>query len=525
MRAVIYARYSCDNQREESIEGQIRECTAYCQKNGMTVVATYIDRAESARTDRRPEFQRMIEDSSRGQFDFIIVWKFDRFARNRYVSVMYKSRLKKNNVKVLSATENISNGPEGNLMEALLEAMDEYFSAELAMKVSRGMHENALKCKHNGGLPPFGYTVDDEKHYQIDPATAPFVQEIFNRYDSGDMMKDIADELTKKGVRGPKGKLLNVNSISRILCNRKYIGEYKYGETIIPDSIPAIITKDQFERVQIRMEKNKRAPAQRRAEDEYLLTTKLFCGSCGAMMVGECGTSAHKKRKYHYYRCVNTKRTKRVNQCSAKHKSVRKTAIEYAVIRSVMEKIMDDNFVEFIADSVMEFQGEGSPLLPGFEKQLRDTERGIGNLLDALQAGIGVDDIKERLAKLEDTKKSLQEQIALEKINYPLLTRDEVIYWMHLFRKLDMNELEDRRRLIDSFVNSVTIYDDDIVITFNYKDGCKTIPFSSLDSSDMVALGVPREVLKPWGFGTSFFRFTLYLTLYPVHACFPQTVL
>ena len=154
MKAVIYARYSSDNQREESIEGQIRECTAYAEKNGITVLKHYIDRACSAKTDDRPEFQHMIKDSEKGLFALILVWKLDRFARNRYDSARYKNQLKKNGVKVVSATELISDKSEGVLLESILEGMAEYYSADLAEKVSRGLTENALKCKHNGGPAP-----------------------------------------------------------------------------------------------------------------------------------------------------------------------------------------------------------------------------------------------------------------------------------------------------------------------------------------------------------------------------------
>ena len=173
MKAVIYARYSSDNQREESIEGQLRECTAYCVKNDITILRTYIDRALSAKTDNRPDFQRMVKDSAKGLFDVVIVWKLDRFARNRYDSAHYKAQLRKYGVKVLSATENISEGPEGIILESMLEGMAEYYSAELSEKVIRGHTENALKCKYNGGTPTFGYVIDKDMQYQLDPRTAP----------------------------------------------------------------------------------------------------------------------------------------------------------------------------------------------------------------------------------------------------------------------------------------------------------------------------------------------------------------
>ena len=154
MKAVIYARYSSDNQREESIEGQIREYSEYAEKNEITVLRHYIDRAFSAKTDNRPEFQNMIRDSGKRLFDMIIVWKLDRFARNRYDSARYKTLLKKNGVKVVSATEVISDGAEGIILESVLEGYAEYYSADLSEKVVRGMTENALKCKFNGGPSP-----------------------------------------------------------------------------------------------------------------------------------------------------------------------------------------------------------------------------------------------------------------------------------------------------------------------------------------------------------------------------------
>ena len=195
MKGVIYARYSCDNQREESIEGQLRDCKEYAKRHDILVVDTYIDRAFSAKTDRRPAFQQMIKDSAKREFEAIIVWKLDRFARNRYDSATYKAKLRKNGVRVISANENISEGSEGILLESVLEGMAEYYSADLSEKVLRGHMENALKCKSNGGGIPIGFYVDEEKHYQIDPLTAPLVREAFESYADGKKVIDIAENL------------------------------------------------------------------------------------------------------------------------------------------------------------------------------------------------------------------------------------------------------------------------------------------------------------------------------------------
>ena len=323
MKAVIYARYSSDNQREESIEGQIRECTAFAEKNGMTVLRHYIDRAYSAKTDNRPEFQRMIQDSKEKLFDIVLVWKLDRFARNRYDSAQYKNILKKNGVRVVSANEAISDSSEGILMESILEGFAEYFSADLAEKVSRGMTENALKCKFNGGNPTVGYLIDSEQHFQIDPVKAPFVLNAFKMYDEGSTMSQIRDYLNEHNVCNNRGGKHTINSVAKMLKNRRYIGEYSYRDVVIPNGIPAIVPEDLFERVQEKIEKNKKAPARHKAEDDYLLTTKLFCGYCGAYMCGESGRGRN-GTVHRYYKCVSVKK----KRTDCKKKAVKKDWIE-----------------------------------------------------------------------------------------------------------------------------------------------------------------------------------------------------
>lgn len=319
MKAVIYARYSSDNQREESIEGQIRDCKEYAKYNDISIVGSYIDRAMSAKTDNRPNFQKMIKDSAKRQFDMVIVWKLDRFARNRFDSANYKNLLKKNGVRVISAKESISEGAEGIILESVLEGYAEYYSVELAEKVNRGMKDNALKAMYNGGVTPLGYYVDEEQHLQIDEKKAPFVQEIFRRFADGEAIKSIIADMNARGVgitvrmkkksgRKAYEHSLGYNNVRRILTNRKYIGEYRFKDVVIENAIPPIVDKDLFEKVQKRIDVNTRAPAVKKATDEYLLTTHLFCGKCKAMMIGESGTGK-KGTVYHYYKCANAKKT------------------------------------------------------------------------------------------------------------------------------------------------------------------------------------------------------------------------
>ena len=496
MKAVIYARYSSDNQREESIEGQLRECTAFAEKNDITILRHYIDRAYSAKTDNRPEFQHMIKDSSKHLFDMVIVWKLDRFSRNRYDSARYKTLLKRNGVKVVSATEVISDGAEGIILESVLEGFAEYYSADLAEKVGRGLTENALKCKFNGGNKPVGYVIDKEQHFQIDPLTAPFVLEAFKRYDEGSTMKELVDYLTDNGVRNVYGEKLNFNSIQRMLKNRRYIGEYTFRDIVIPDGIPAIVPKDLFDRIQQRMEKNKKAPARHKAEDDYLLTTKLFCGYCGAYLCGESGTS-RTGVVHHYYKCVSVKK-KRTN---CHKKSVRKDWIEDIIVSETMKMLMDDTAIEAIVPMVMALQDQENVNLPLYEKDLREPQINIQNMLNAIQQGILTRSTKERLEELEAARDDLENKIACEKLAKPRISEEFITFWLHRFRKLDVTQKSHRKMLIDTFVNAIFLYDDKVEITYNYHEATTTVTFEELQKtienqglgSDMDSVGAPRN--------------------------------
>ena len=478
MTAVIYARYSSDNQREESIEGQIRECTAYAEKNGITVIKHYIDRALSAKTDNRPEFQQMIKDSEKRLFDIVLVWKLDRFARNRYDSAHYEYQLERNHVKLVSATEPISEGPAGIMVKSMLTGMAEYYSAELSEKVVRGMTENVLKGKYNGGTIPIGYTVDEEKFFQIDPLKAPFVVEAFQRYNDGATMKELMNWLNDSGVTTNRNQKFTYNSIQTLLTNRRYIGENRFKDIVMPDSIPVIIEKELFDSVQDKIAKNRRAPARHKAEDDYLLTTKLFCGMCGAMMFGECGTSRN-KNVHHYYKCANAKRTK-----TCKKRTVRKEWLEDLVVCETMKMIHDDDCIQSIVDAVMILQEQENTVLPLLEKQMKDIENGIENLLNAIQAGVLTSSTKGRLEKLEAQQKELEIRIAEEKLAKPKVSADFVKFWLTNFRKLDPNVKSHRETLINTFVNAVYLYDEKVLITFNYKDGTKTITFDEIAAKD-----------------------------------------
>ena len=493
MTDVIYARYSTDNQREESIEGQLRECKAFAEKNGIQIIDTYIDRAMSAKTDNRPDFQKMIKDSAKQQFETVIVWKLDRFARNRYDSAHYKSILKRNNVRVLSATEAISQGAEGIILESVLEGMAEYYSAELAEKVIRGQTENALSCRFNGGTVPVGYNIVNQ-HFVVNNEVAPLVLSAYEMYDDGKTMQEIADDLNVKGLRNTRGTKLTINPVSNLLPNRRYIGEYSYRDILVPDGIPAIVPKDLFNRVQERIAKNKKSPARHRADEEYILSTKLYCGKCMTFMVGESGT-ARNKETYRYYKCLSAKRKRGCDK-----KAVKKKWIEDIVIDQILECIWDDNLIEDVTDLVMKMQRQENTAVSLLNKRLDEVNESISNILSAIEQGIITPSTKQRLEELEGQKKEFEIEIAKENITRLTLDRDQIKFWFHRFRKADASKPENRRRLVDSFVNSIILYDDRIEFYFNFKKGAKTLSLPDLKKgSDMLDSLPPKIPISPSG--------------------------
>jgi len=454
MNAVIYARYSCGHQREESIEGQLRECREFALKNNLCVIGEYIDRAYSAKTDNRPEFQKMIKDSIYKKFNAVIVWKLDRFARNRYDSLRYKMILKKNMVDVISATEKISRGSEGIMLESILEGYAEYYSAELSEKVMRGMTENALKCKFNGGYVPIGYYIDENNQYQIDVITAPYVKDAFVMYASNFSMKEIAEYLKDKGVRTSRNKIISIRTMSTIFRNRKYIGEYSFKDIVIPDGIPPIVPSKLFDEVQKKLDTNQRN-SNTEMKQRYILSAKLRCGKCNSLMCGESGTSKTGK-VYHYYKCSSVKR-----HLGCDMKSVRQEDIEKEVLEYIVQNYLTNENMEIIVRQIMDINKKENAGILLLKKQYTCVKRNIRNIVDAIADGFYNDSVKDKLLKLEKEKADLEMQIEIEKekVSKLTLTEEQIRYWYSNILVL----LPDSKKsiLVDTFVDEIIYFDDE----------------------------------------------------------------
>jgi DNA invertase Pin-like site-specific DNA recombinase len=468
-KAVIYARYSSHSQRDESIDAQLRECHEFATKNDYIILDEYCDRALTGKTDNRASFQRMIKDAKQNKFNYVLVYKLDRFARNRYDSAMYKNILKKHNIKVVSIKENISDNPEGIILESVLEGMAEYYSANLSQNIKRGMTENALKCKFNGSGCPLGYRITPDKYYEIDEAGAKIVKEIFTMYGNGKNRSEIIDYCNNKGYKTSRGQDFNKNSVDRILTNEKYIGTYRHGDIVIEKGIPAIIDDFLFNKVQTMLKKNYKSRARSKAIVDYVLSGKLFCGHCKETMVGISGTSKSGK-KHHYYKCSTRK-----DHHSCNKENERKEWLEDVVIKSTVEQILTDENIELIAKKAMELieaDNADTSELKYYENELKETRKQIKNIVDMVAKGVANKSIADRLTELENYETDVITNLEYAKMKKPTLTKEQIIYWLETFRYGDINDIEYKRKIVNTLIHSIYVYDIDgnkrkIVLNFN----------------------------------------------------------
>lgn len=505
--AVTYNRYSPGpDQREESITGQLRENHRFAEQKNLTVIHDYIDRSLSGKTDERPQFRQMMKDAEKGLFKYVICYQTSRFARDKYDAVVNKKRLKKLGVKVIYSKMNIPDGPEGIILESVLEALDEYYSEELKQKVIRGQYDNALQGKAIGGRVPFGYKLDENGKYIYDEEKTPIVREIFTRYASGEQAVAICEDLNKRGFRTSTGGMFNKNSFHTMFKNNKYMGIYHFKskdpdlkDVYSEDKIPAIITKELFEKVQERIKNNKHKKSKKRTDNIYfLLSGKAYDGNCGGTFVGDSGTSKNGET-YYYYTCQNKKTRK-----GCKTKSVSKDWFEDIIVEATRKIVFNDKLIDSISEWIIQFQEKNTDnsMLKIAEKELQNVRSSIKNLMNAIEHGIITDTTKERLIELEARQTQLETEIKFEtcKINAPKVKKEQVIFWLEQFRDGEANKESYKKQVIDTFVNAVVLYEDIVTIAFNYTNNeIIDIPLNKLkNSSDSV-----RMSLINWRIGDS----------------------
>lgn len=309
--------------------------------------------------------------------------------------------------------------------------MAAYYSEQLSQNIRRGQRASAAKAQSIGGNRPLGYRTGPDKKFMIDPETAPTVKWIYDLYAQAKTIAEIVNLLNSWGLRTLHGRPFTHNSLRTLLKNEKYIGVYTYKDEVrIEGAIPSIIDPDTFEKVQRMLKYNQKAAAHKNAKTEYLLTEKLFCGKCGAMMVGVSGTGKSGVH-HHYYYCSGQRR----KICDKK--PVRKKWIEQLVLKRIAELLQNDEILAFIAENTYRYyvrQNTDSSYTESLRAELRDTENAMANLVRALEAGIFNDATRTRMEELDEQKRALSASLAAARLKQDLGLKVEFFYADMLYR-------------------------------------------------------------------------------------------
>lgn len=480
--AICYYRYSSDAQRDVSIVQQKDAAHEYAEHHGYHIIKEYDDPAYSGTRDDRPAFQLMLYEVEKLRPAYLIIWKTDRLSRDRIDAVMAKKRLRECGVKIVYVAESIPDDDEATqiLMESIYEAMAASFIVSHRKNVVRGMTYNAENAFYNG-VKMLGYVGEVDHKYEIDQATAPTVRRIFKEYTEGVPMQKICDSLNNAGQKTVRGNKFTVNSLRNILVNRAYIGEYKFGKTLIPDGMPRLIDDETFQKAQAKLEANKRggkgAIKKLHPEieiEDYWLTGKICCGLCGGTMQGVSGTS-RSGNLYYYYSCINYRK----HTCTLKYQ--RKELMEKIVLYILDDLINDPALRIIIAEKCYAYHqaqnDDNGAYEASIRAQLKDVEGKLNNLVKAIEAGIFNSTTAERMNVLENQKSMLNDALLAEQNRKKCdLTLNTIVKFLSSLVG-DINNPDTRRRLLEFFIDKIYVYPDKMVLTFYYTDDRRELPF------------------------------------------------
>lgn len=491
-KAAFYGRFSSNNQREESIDAQLRAAEEFANKNGYEIVVHYADKAKSGtNSSKRVEFLKMIKDAEKGLFQVVIVHKLDRFSRDKYDSALYKRKLKQCGVKLISVTEQLDDSPESVILESVIEGMAEYYSKNLARETMKGLLENGYKCLHNGGKPPLGYDVNSEKKYIINERKAESVRLIFDMYISGYTQSQMVDELNERGYKTKLGTMFRSNSIQSILANEKYTGVYIYNRSAKKDAfgkrnshatkdeseiikieggIPQIISKEVFVQAQAVMNSRKRAPGSNKAKENYLLAGLIRCGCCGKNYQGNRRTPKNKPL-YVSYRC-SYRRLTSSKVCD--NKEIRKEYIEEYVLSELERRIFNDDSIQYLVEginnSLQKKNQVNDEKKEVIVKELKEIEVQIGNIVTAIASGFMQEEFKEKMDELKERKAELefkQAQIKSCEIEQRITEEDVRGLLNNFSGYVITRNIPECKKFIQDFVKEVVVYKEHIEVVFN----------------------------------------------------------
>lgn len=490
---VIYARYSSHNQKEESIEQQVEECMAFASLNKIKIIQVYADKALSGKTDKRPQFQKMMRDAEKRQFTVVVAYKSNRIARNMLNALSYEDKLSRFGIETLYAKEEFGNTAAGRFALRTMMNVNQFYSENMAEDIRRGMRDNAENCKVNGVLP-LGYVKGPDGRYAIEPSEAAIVREIYKRVLGGESFIDIANDLNGRGIKTKQKGLWNKNSFHRLLANNNYIGVYRHSGYVNEQGIPPILEKEMFYAMQKHLETKKNPRGRHRENNDYLLTGKLHCGYCKSFMVGVSGTS-RTGDKHYYYTC-NDRRT----GGSCKKENVRKDYIEQTVAEFTQRFILQPEVIAWIADSAMEILAESSSEaeISAMESELAANRKATKNIMNAIEQGIFTATTKERLLELELDISTLEKSIAIAKAarEETVLEKDRIVWALEQLRDGDVTSKDYQKRLFDAFVKAVYLWDDKIEIHYYYSGKKNVFSFSIKEAAAGSASGATEVLIN-----------------------------
>lgn len=490
-KAVLYARFSSDNQREESIEAQLRAMHDYCKRNGIVIIHEYCDRAKSATTDDRPEFLKMVAAAKRGDFDFAIVHKLDRFSRNRYDSAFYKRELKKNGVQLLSVLEQMDDSPESIILESVLEGMSEYYSKNLAREVMKGMKESAMACRYVGGWIPYGFQVDKDTHkYVIDEYEAEAVRIMFRDVANGCGYNVVLNKLNTMGYRTRLGNTFSKETMYEMLRNEKYNGVYVFSRASsknesgrrnnhmdkpvedqirIPGGMPKIVDDDTFAKVQSILASRKRH-GRRNGKRKYLLSGFVYCGICGHKYCGDSMQSGKERITVGTYFC-NNRKNHGIHECN--NLGIQQKPLEELVLRKIEEIVFDEdqisNIVEAYYNLCKDTAGDVGEKLRTMRLNLKTIEQKISNIVNVI-ANTGSAALANQLMLLENEKEVLDFQIREEERNAEQSRLDEteiIVAFRQAQQMFRSGELPQMEQIINLYLDRVNVYPEYVEIHIN----------------------------------------------------------
>ena len=505
---VIYARFSSHGQNEQSIEAQVRICKEFAESKGLKTVNVYNDKARTGTNDSRPAFQKMISDAKSGAFKYIIVYMFDRFARNRRDSIMYKEMLKeKYGIRVLSALEPIAEDEGGEFYEMFLDWNAEKYSKRLSKRVKDGLDTSVANGTFCGGHLIYGYKIEQEpingrpnkfiKKVVINEEEADILRFAFREYAKGINKKEIAEELNKQGLRF-KGKPFTLKTFDKYLINQKYTGEFDFGGRHCDNMYPQIIDKETFDLVQKRLHENRYfSGGQLTAREPYLLTGKLFCGHCGEEMNSDGGTGKLGKQHY-YYACKNKKK----GLCDKKREN--KKSLETDVTNYVRNFLSDKEKVAVAINDVLKYYDKRTDEtnLKSIATKIANANKEVEELADAFvkaKSSLLQKTIEKKMEEYECLLNDLHlQQMQLELERGYRITKEDLLCFVEEVLKGDPNDKEYQKKLIDNLVYQVYVYDSHIIAYFYLSGGksIETLDFETVDKSVKETIGVQTRLLR-----------------------------